>query len=133
MAMDVTCDQCGSNWDARDVSLKKRQISLLPEGTVMQTYWCCPRCGYVYTVMIDDEKTLYAERRYGAMLDKLQTINRRGKQPTESQVEHMQNLAKQLRHKRDQLNKRYNGSFYQIGDVKHQLEIRVPDVKLEGE
>lgn len=128
--MKIQCERCRTVFGAKDVKLAEQDIEIKGKALKL-TYYKCTWCERKYTVKISDESTNHAQREYDRQSERLGNIRKKGKLPTEYQVQKMYLVAERLKKANDRLNKTYNGSFYQCGDAKERLELKLP-VALSG-
>lgn len=133
--MDTTiiCDQCKGTFGLAEIDLKEEDI-LVDDGAELRlTSYTCPMCNKRYTVLIDSKDTLRLLADYRSVCKRLAKYYSKHKTPPSKLIERMFKAKQRLTDTRNRLNKRYDRSFYQIGDKKEQLELCVPATKIAGE
>lgn len=129
----VICSNCKSEFDAKQIKLENKIITMLLDNEQMQlTYYCCPACKKEFHIILGDEKILHLVNRYESQLAYLQTTSKRLGNPKKSDILKMLRLKQELKHKYDELNVRYQNSFYQFEGKTYKLELSVPDHILDG-
>lgn len=129
--MPVTvCDICKKQITLTKDTLKETRVCLeKPDDTVFShevliTELVCPHCGKSYPVVVDDETTLPILELLRAVMLKSNKYKAKGKRVPEKLGLKQEALCKKLDFKRHKLAEKYNGSFYQVGDHKEQLDYR---------
>ena len=105
------------------IFLEDSQDSVFTHEAVM-TALTCPACGKTYPVIVDDETTLPILGMLRAVVLKANKYKAKGKKVPEKLGLKQEALCKKLDFKRHKLAEKYNGSFYQVGDHKEQLDYR---------
>lgn len=132
MNITVTCKECKGTFGLTAVDLKEADIVAEDGAELKLTFYTCPECKKRYTVMVDNADTLRILADYTSVCSRLRTHHEKHKNPPQKLVERMFKLKQKLLNARNRLNKRYDKSFYQIGDAKEQLEISVPATNTAG-
>lgn len=128
-SVKVTCTKCQGTFGLSSVDVVEEEVQLCDEPKkLILTFYTCPECGKVYTVLVDDEKTLKLKAEYIQSIQSINYLKRVGKKVSKNMIDRMYQLQGRLKAARDDLNSHYNGSFYQLKDHKEQLDINVPDV-----
>jgi hypothetical protein len=126
--LSIKCDHCSEVMKLRQIKLKKKDILILNDNKKLTlTYFECIKCGQAYHVIIDDEKTIEMFKRIRWLTKQLEfKVTNRAEQMVDYRCE-LQRLMTDFKLNRDALNKHYNKSFYQSGDLKEQLDISLPE------
>ncbi len=130
--MKIECKECNGFFNGKEVIIQNEMIKIKEKDFTLY-YYLCPLCGKKYQVMIDNEETILLSKELESIKEKLVKAKKHNKFPKEKQIEKFYKIRKRLKSKRDVLNNRYNMSFYQIGDVKEQLELSLPKEVSEKE
>lgn len=130
MNIHVTCKACGEKFDF-DYKVLTSKITI-NKTRLKMTYYKCPLCNHIYSIMIDDYKSLLALNRYQSQVKLIELQKRTGK-TKKNTIEKMFKLKQELKHMRDELSERYNYSIYQLDECNYKLELPKigPDQNLE--
>lgn len=133
MNITIICDECKGTFGLAAIDLKEEDIIVDDGVGLRMTFFTCPVCSKRYTILVDSKDTLRVLADYIDICKRLTKHHNKHKNPPQKLVERMFKTKQRLINARNRLNKRYDKSFYQIGDRKEQLEIRVPATKIAGE
>lgn len=122
----VTCDICHREVALTKDLLEEKEVILEKDGVdphkVMLTIFTCPSCGKQYPVLMDDSETSAILEELKEVFQKKLKAQAKGLQPKVKVTRKQQSLRNKLNFKRQQLAKKFDGSFYQTEDGKEQLD-----------
>ena len=122
----VTCDICHKIFTLTKALLDTKKVMLEKDGMtpeeVVLTQVNCPHCGKMYPVLVDTEETTAILADLTAVTTRIYKVQAEKRQPTLKMIRKYNNLNRKLIFKRQQLAKKFNGSFYQTEDGKEQLD-----------
>ena len=122
----VTCDICHREVALTKDLLEEKEVILEKDGVdphkVMLTIFTCPSCGKQYPVLMDDSETSAILEELKTVVQKQYKAQAKGLQPKAKVTRKQQSLRNKLNFKRQQLAKKFDGSFYQTEDGKEQLD-----------
>lgn len=132
MNVKVKCGNCEKEILLSRFHLKEKSIIMEKDNKRLKlTYYNCPNCNKEFTVLVDDEETLKYLEKYKQLVNRVAKIAKSTGNATSTKAyKQMISIQKKFKNKRDDLNRRYNGSFYLVGEEKYQLEISVPDTQV---
>lgn len=125
----IKCDLCQREFRLNKDVLREVQVTLMKAGLepheVTATFLTCPACGKQYPVIVDDETTLPLLAKLRVFLGKQVKQAQKGFKLSPEQERKRKELNRKLDFKRQELAKKYNGSFYQLEDgIMEQLDYR---------
>lgn len=129
----TTCKKCNVASPCLEKDMKKVTVFMEDGHQLYLTQWVCPKCGFVHTAQIDDDRTNKLFDTFRLRMSRFRRNNAMGKSVSVSDVNAMDALQKELDDARAALNVRYDGSVYQLGEQKFKLELCPPDAKFSGE
>lgn len=122
----VTCDICHREVALTKDLLEEKEVVLEKDGVdphkVTLTILTCPACGKQYPVLMDDRETSAILEELKVVFQKQLKVRAKGLQPKAKVTRKQQSLRNKLNFKRQQLAKKFDGSFYQTEDGKEQLD-----------
>ena len=123
---NITCDICHREVALTKDLLEEKEVVLEKAGVdpqnVVLTILTCPMCGKSYPVLMDDSETSAILEELKTVVQKQYKAQAKGIQPKAKVTRKQQSLRNKLNFKRQQLAKKFDGSFYQTEDGKEQLD-----------
>ena len=122
----VKCDICHREVTLTKDLLEEKAVVLEKDGVdpheVVLTVFTCPMCGKSYPVLMDDDETSAILNELKTVVQKQYKAQAKGMPPKLKTLRKQQSLKSKLNFKRQQLAKKFVGSFYQTEDGKEQLD-----------
>ena len=122
----IICDICHREVALTKDLLEEKEVVLEKDGidphNATLTILTCPLCGKSYPVLMDDIETSVILGELKSVLQKQLKAQEKGAQPKAKVIRKQQSLKNKLIFKRQQLAKKFDGSFYQTEDGKEQLD-----------
>lgn len=124
---ETFCDICNERIRITKDTLKEENVTLKKDNLshdVVLTYLCCPSCGKVYPVIMDDKVTLpILHKLRDCMARRMKFYGKQKPIPQKLQEKYTE-LSRKLNFKRQQLAEKFNGAFYQSEGDTIQLDYR---------
>lgn len=110
----IFCDVCKKEFLLQSVDIKDLVMDSKSQGLhFVYKYFICPHCKEVYTVSIDDFKSLELEREFLKVKERVEKLRSKGKL-TEDKVRLLQKKQDRLRKYRQKLIDTYSKVFTEI-------------------
>lgn len=113
----IVCDECQKEFLFQSVEIKELVIDDSEHGLhFLYDYFQCPHCGEVYTVCIDDNKSLELEKEFLQFKERVDKL-RRMKKLSEGKVIMLQRKQSRLSDYRQRLLDTYSRAFTKIAKL----------------
>lgn len=134
MKLNVTCNNCNNEFTMSNEQLIREEIKIEgSEERVWLTFFDCPNCKHRYSIILDTEKTMALKDKMNMKVARITEMTLYGEKVHANQYKSVLGLKVRIENQCKALISKYNKSFYQLGDIKEQLDIRLPAAKIAGE
>lgn len=126
-AHKIVCDICSGEFSLAREHVKEEEVVFTKgdiQSTVKMTSLTCPLCGKRYPVVIDTSESLATLEQLRQILQKRMRYSQKGASIPKKLEQKYQSISRKLNVQRYNIADTFNGSFYQVGDVKEQLDYR---------
>lgn len=123
----IICDICSGEFSLERSHLVEEEVTLTKgelKRWVKMTSLTCPLCGKRYPVIIDDSESLATLEQLRELMKKRVRYSQKGTSIPKKLEQKYQKVSRKLNVQRYDIADTFNGSFYQIGDLKEQLDYR---------
>lgn len=129
----VFCDVCKKEFLLQSVDIKELVMDSKSQGLhYVYKYFECPHCKEVYTVSIDDYKSLELEKEFLSVKIRVEKLRKKGKL-TEDKIRLLQKKQDKLRMYRQKLIDVYSKVFTEIAKQNSDKIINAPQQNVEKE
>lgn len=110
----IFCDECKKEFLLQGIDIKELQMDdKVRDLHFVYKYFECPHCKEVYTVSVDDSKSLELEKEFLKVKERVEKLKRKGKL-TEDKIRLLQKKQDRLRVYRKKLVDTYSKVFTEI-------------------
>ncbi len=123
----IECDLCHGGFTVTPAVLREETVTLLKNGkeaTCVLTFLCCPVCGKLYPVLLDDTETEKMVQELRTCLARRMKYTAKYKPIPDKLQNKLARIKKQLDFKRRKLAEKFNGALYQFEGDTMQLDYR---------